>query len=109
MPATLDRFVNLRIEGVQYSVFRLFILFFALGVGVLLWLWLKKTRTGMVIRAGVDDRAMVQALGINIQIMFAIAFFVGSFLAGLGGGFGGSFGTLAPGLDGKSCSTRSSS
>ena len=55
----------------------------------------------MVIRAGVDDRAMVQALGINIQITFAIAFFVGSFLAGLGGGFGGSFGTLAPGLDGQ--------
>ena len=80
---------------------RLFILFFAVGVGVLLWLWLKKTRTGMVIRAGVDDRAMVQALGINIQITFAIAFFVGSFLAGLGGGFGGSFGTLAPGLDGQ--------
>jgi branched-chain amino acid transport system permease protein len=101
IPLKLDRFVNLRIESVQYSVFRLFILFFAVGVGLLLWLWLKKTRTGMVIRAGVDDRAMVQALGINIQITFAIAFFVGSFLAGLGGGFGGSFGTLAPGLDGQ--------
>jgi branched-chain amino acid transport system permease protein len=101
IPQKLDRFVNLRIEQVQYSVFRLFILFFAVGVGLLLWLWLKKTRTGMVIRAGVDDRAMVQALGINIQVTFAIAFFVGSFLAGLGGGFGGSFGTLAPGLDGQ--------
>ena len=106
IPAKLDRFVNLHVEGVQYSVFRLFILAFAVGVGLLLYLWLKRTRTGMVIRAGVDDRSMVQALGINIQVTFAIAFFVGSFLAGLGGGFGGSFGTLAPAWTGSSCSTR---
>ena len=37
----------------------------------------------MVIRAGVDDREMVSAMGINIQLTFAIAFFVGSALAGL--------------------------
>ena len=65
----------------------------------LLWLWLKRTRTGMVIRAGVDDRAMVSALGINIQLTFAIAFAVGSALAGLGGVIGGSFASLAPGVD----------
>ena len=53
----------------------------------------------MVIRAGVDDRAMVSALGINIQLTFAIAFFVGSALAGLGGVIGGSFASLAPGVD----------
>ena len=63
------------------------------------WLWLKRTRTGMVIRAGVDDRAMVSALGINIQLTFAIAFVVGSGLAGLGGVIGGSFAGLAPGVD----------
>ena len=44
----------------------------------------KRTRTGMVIRAGVDDRAMVAALGVNIQRTFMIAFFVGSALAGMG-------------------------
>ena len=60
-------------------------------------MWLKRTRTGMVIRAGVDDRAMVSALGINIQLTFALAFFVGSALAGLGGVIGGSFASLAPG------------
>ena len=63
---------------------RLFILGVALAVGTGLWIWLKKTRTGMVIRAGVDDRHMVCALGINIQLTFAIAFFVGSALAGFG-------------------------
>ena len=35
-------------------------------VGLFLWLWLNQTRMGMVIRAGVDDQAMVRALGINI-------------------------------------------
>ena len=64
-----------------------------------LWLWLKRTRTGKVMRAGVDDRAMVSALGINIQLVFAVAFFVGSALAGLGGVIGGSFASLAPGVD----------
>ena len=100
-PPELDRFVNLRIAAVQYSAFRLFILGLALAIGISLFLWLKKTRTGMVIRAGVDDRQMVQALGVNIQVTFAIAFLIGSFLAGLGGGMGGSFASLAPGLDGQ--------
>ena len=53
----------------------------------------------MVIRAGVDDRSMVSALGVNIQLTFAIAFFVGSALAGFGGAIGGSFASLGPGVD----------
>jgi branched-chain amino acid transport system permease protein len=98
-PGAVDHFVNLRVEGVQYSEERLLILGLAIVIGVGLWAWLQKTRTGMVIRAGVDDRAMVSALGINIQRTFAIAFFVGSALAGLGGVVGGSFASLAPGVD----------
>jgi branched-chain amino acid transport system permease protein len=98
-PGRVDNFVDLRVEGVQYSEERLIILAMAIIIGVALYLWLQKTRTGMVIRAGVDDRAMVSALGINIQRTFAVAFFVGSALAGLGGVVGGSFASLAPGVD----------
>src|SRR3954464_1939857 len=98
-PRNFDKFVNLRVEGIFYTETRLIILGIALVVGLLLWVWLKRTRTGMVIRAGVDDRAMVSALGINIQLTFALAFAVGSALAGLGGVIGGSFASLAPGLD----------
>jgi branched-chain amino acid transport system permease protein len=98
-PRNFDKFVNFRVEGIQYTATRLIILGIALVIGLLLWLWLKKTRTGMVIRAGVDDRAMVSALGINIQLTFALAFAVGSALAALGGVIGGSFASLAPGLD----------
>src|SRR3954453_13134641 len=98
-PRDFDKFVNLRVQGIQYTETRLIILAIAVAIGGALWLWLKRTRTGMVIRAGVDDRAMVSALGINIQLTFAIAFAVGSGLAGLGGVIGGSFAGRAPGVD----------
>ena len=98
-PRNIDTFTNLRVSGIQYTTTRLFILGIALAIGILLWFWLKRTRAGMVIRAGVDDRAMVSALGINIQRTFAVAFIVGSALAGLGGVIGGSFASLAPGVD----------
>jgi branched-chain amino acid transport system permease protein len=98
-PRTFDKFVNLHVSGVQYTFTRLVILIIGIAIGAALWLWLKRTRTGMVIRAGVDDRDMVSAMGINIQLTFAIAFLVGSALAGMGGVIGGSFASLAPGVD----------
>jgi len=98
-PGTLDTFADLRVAGIEYTTTRLFILGVAFAVGIGLWLWLHRTRAGMIIRAGVDDRQMVGALGVNIQIVFALAFFVGSALAGLGGVIGGSFASLAPGVD----------
>jgi branched-chain amino acid transport system permease protein len=84
----------------QYGFFRLVIVGgIALAVGLGLWLMIKKTRFGLITRAGVDDRDMVAALGIKIPVVFAIAFFIGSFLAGLGGVLGGSFSALQPGAD----------
>jgi branched-chain amino acid transport system permease protein len=91
----------LHVGSIAYSWSRLFILSVALVLGGALWLWLQKTRTGMVIRAGVDDRHMVTALGINIQITFALAFLVGSGLAAVGGVMGASFASIAPGVDGQ--------
>ena len=67
----------------------------------MLWLWLNKTRMGLVIRAGVDDQGMVRALGINVSVVFAVTFFVGAFLAGMGGAMGASFAGVAPGADGQ--------
>jgi branched-chain amino acid transport system permease protein len=89
------------IFGQRYASSRLFMLAIAVVVGALLWLWLNRTRMGMVIRAGVDDQEMVRALGINVAVVFGITFFVGSFLAGLGGVMGGSFAGVAPGTDGQ--------
>jgi branched-chain amino acid transport system permease protein len=89
------------IFGQRYASSRVFMLAIAVVVGILLWLWLNRTRMGMVIRAGVDDQEMVRALGINVAVVFGITFFVGSFLAGLGGVMGGSFAGVAPGTDGQ--------
>jgi branched-chain amino acid transport system permease protein len=100
-PGVLDRRLDLRVADLHYTLTRLFILGVAVAIGVALWLWLKKTRTGMVIRAGVDDRQMVSALGVNIQLTFALAFIVGAALAGFGGALGGSFASLGPGVDGN--------
>ena len=97
-PAFLDGFLMIGEFG--YSKTRLFMLLAGILVGIGLWLWLQKTRTGMVIRAGVDDTSMVQALGINVQVVFAIAFFIGSALAAAGGVMGGSFASLRAGVDG---------
>jgi branched-chain amino acid transport system permease protein len=98
-PESITHFVD--ILGQRYATTRLFILGVAVVVGVLLWLWLNRTRMGIVIRAGVADQAMVRALGVNIGIVFAITFFVGSFLAGMGGVMVASFAGVATGSDGQ--------
>jgi branched-chain amino acid transport system permease protein len=97
-PAFLDGFLMIGEFG--YSKSRLFMLLAGILLGIALWAWLQKTRMGMVIRAGVDDNLMVQALGINVQVLFAVAFLVGSALAAAGGVMGGSFASLRAGVDG---------
>src|SRR5215203_149134 len=63
---------SVTIFGVQYGFFRLVIVTgAALVIGVFLWWLIKRTRFGLIVRAGVDDREMVSALGINIPIVFA--------------------------------------
>ena len=71
----------------------------ALLIGLGLWLIIKRTRFGKIVRAGVDDRDMVAALGINVNLIFIGAFFLGALLAGLGGVLGGTMISLAPGQD----------
>ena len=58
-----------------------------MGLVVLLvvWLLLQRTRIGMIIRAGVQDSEMVEALGINVRQVFTFVFAMGVALASLGG------------------------
>lgn len=92
---------QIHLGSIAYPWSRVFMLLVAVGIGLGLYLWLHETRTGMVIRAGVDDRHMVRALGIRIEFVFAIAFLVGTALAAFGGVIGGSFSAVSPGLDGQ--------
>lgn len=82
-----------------YPTFRVFVLVAAVVIGVLLWLLLNRTRVGMMIRAGVDDRQMLSASGVNVQRVFVITFAIGAGLAGLGGVIGGTALSIAPGED----------
>jgi branched-chain amino acid transport system permease protein len=100
-PGWTDRFVNMHVAGVSYSLARLVMLALGVAVGVGLWLWLYRTKTGIVIRAGVDDEQMTSALGVNIQKTFAIAFVVGSALAAVGAVVWASQSNIASGQDGQ--------
>jgi branched-chain amino acid transport system permease protein len=64
-------------------------------VGMLLFL--QKTRYGLIVRAGAENREMVRALGIDVDRAFTLVFALGGALAGLGGAFGGAyFGAIDP-------------
>jgi len=85
--------------GVYYPKYRLFVLALGVAVFLALWLVLNRTRLGALIRAGVDDPEMVEAMGINIRRVFLVTFMLGAALAGLGGTVGGAFLTLYPTAD----------
>ena len=82
-----------------YPLYRMLVLVAAVAIGILLWLMLNRTRVGMMIRAGVDDRAMLSASGVNVHVVFAIVFALGAGLAGFAGVVGGSVLSVAPGED----------
>ncbi|HET8877349.1 MAG TPA: branched-chain amino acid ABC transporter permease [Casimicrobiaceae bacterium] len=89
----------LRIGALAYPKYRLFLLLFSMLVFIALTLLLRRTRLGALIRAGVDDAEMVDAMGIDIQRVFIYTFMLGSALAGIGGVLGGAFLTLYPTAD----------
>jgi len=68
-------------------------------IGVVMWLALNRTRVGMMVRAGVDDRDILAATGIYIQIVFVVIFALGAGLAGIAGVVGGTFQSISPGED----------
>jgi branched-chain amino acid transport system permease protein len=82
-----------------YSAYRMSLLVLGVAIGVALWLFLNRTRVGMMIRAGVDDRAMLAASGVNVNLVFAITFAIGAGLAGLGGVIGAVELSMVPGED----------
>jgi branched-chain amino acid transport system permease protein len=73
------------ILGVTFPTYRLFIIFLGVVMLVILSLTIAYSRLGMIIRAGVQDREMVEALGINVRRVFTFVFMIGVGLAALGG------------------------
>jgi branched-chain amino acid transport system permease protein len=85
--------------GIVYPKYRLFVLLVGILILIGLWLLLQRTRLGILIRAGVDDVEMVEAMGIDIRRVFIQTFMLGCALAGLAGVLGGAFLTLYPTAD----------
>ncbi|MBR3121188.1 branched-chain amino acid ABC transporter permease [Oceanobacillus profundus] len=65
--------------------YRLFIIAIGILIFVISTIILKKSRIGLIVRAGVMDKEMIQSLGINIKLVFMLVFMVGAGLAGLSG------------------------
>ncbi len=63
---------------------------------IMVWFLLKRSRIGMVIRAGVQDRQMVEALGINVRRVFTLVFALGVGLAAFGGALAAPSSGLTP-------------
>jgi branched-chain amino acid transport system permease protein len=84
VPAMLSGSVEI-MQGVLYPAFRLAILAVGLVVALGLYFVVVHTRAGMWIRAGASNRPMASALGVDVQLVFALVFAAGAALAGLAG------------------------
>jgi branched-chain amino acid transport system permease protein len=84
IPAVLSGAILL-FPGVYYPLYRFVIIISGLLVAIGLYLLISKTRLGMLIRAGAENRDMVNALGININLLYMLVFGIGAGLAGFSG------------------------
>ncbi len=96
IPSILGGLIN--IAGMDYPVYRLFVIGLALAVLAVMALLLYKTRLGKIVRAAVSDADMVASLGINTPLVFMLVFGIGTWLAGVAGVAVAPILTVFPGL-----------
>lgn len=96
-PSILKESVS--IFGSSFPRYNLFLLIIGPLVGLGLWLFSNKTKIGKIARAAAVDREMVEAVGINVSWIFAIAFMIGCYLAGLGGALVAPIVSICLGMD----------
>ncbi|MCV6823446.1 MULTISPECIES: branched-chain amino acid ABC transporter permease [Halocynthiibacter] len=84
--------------GIQYSLYRLVLIGIGLAVALGLFLLINKTRLGIQIRAGENDREMIAALGIDISRLYTIVFALGAALAGFAGALVGAIQSVQVGM-----------
>ena len=96
-PAFLRGSTN--IVGHAYPTYRLAVIVVGLAIAGAVYALFERTQLGAVVRAAVEDRAMVSALGINVGRVLVAVFAIGSALAAFGGVIGGPVLAVNPGLD----------
>ena len=84
--------------GIQYPLYRITLIVLGLIIGAGLGLLITKTRLGVQIRAGENDREMVSALGVNISKLYTFVFALGAALAGLAGALVGAIQSVEVGM-----------
>jgi|CXWK01.1.fsa_nt_gi branched-chain amino acid transport system permease protein len=89
---------SIDVLGRAFPTYRIFIILVGVLVFVGVGLMLRRTRLGMIIRAGVQDGEMVQALGINVRRIFTLVFALGSGLAAMGGVIAAPYLGVFPGM-----------
>ena len=97
VPAYLQGAITLP-GGIQYPLYRITLIVFGLIIGAGLGLLITKTRIGVQIRAGENDREMVSALGVNISKLYTFVFALGAALAGLAGALVGAIQSVEVGM-----------
>lgn len=81
-----------------FSTYRLFVIIIGFIMILAVALLLQRTRIGIIIRAGVEDSEMVEALGINVRAVFTLVFVLGCALATFGGAIAAPFLGATPSL-----------
>ncbi|MEL7149588.1 MAG: branched-chain amino acid ABC transporter permease [Pseudomonadota bacterium] len=84
--------------GIQYPKYRLALILIGLAVAVGLWWLTARTRIGIQIRAGENDREMIAALGVDISKLYTLVFALGAALAGLAGALVGAIQSVQVGM-----------
>ncbi|MGO4811935.1 branched-chain amino acid ABC transporter permease [Cupriavidus sp. 2MCAB6] len=100
VPAMLDWALPIG-NDMTYPVYRLFISAICLLVAAALYLVIRRTRLGMMIRAGATNREMVQSLGINVTVLYRFVFALGVALAVLAGMIAAPVSSVYPGMGGQ--------
>lgn len=88
-----------RMFGIIYPGFRYILMATAVFIAGLLWVLLYKTKFGAAVRASVDDRETLMALGLRINRIYTMMFVLSTLLAGVAGVLGGTYLQLSPGED----------
>ena len=97
VPEILNRSIRLT-ETLSYPVYRLFMSLVCLVLAAMLYFLIRRTRLGMMIRAGASNREMVQSLGLNINFVYRMVFALGVALAAFAGMIAAPVSSVYPGM-----------
>jgi branched-chain amino acid transport system permease protein len=89
---------TIKVGGFRYPLYRFAIILIGAVIFFGLWFIQEKTRTGAIMRAGMDDKQMIIGLGIDYGLFSSFVFFLGAFLGGLAGFLGTPIIGIAPHL-----------